>query len=56
MQKIMIIEDDPVIRDELALLLSNEGYLAAAVTEFTNVALQVSEYNPKWKIRRTWSA
>ena len=26
MQKIMIIEDDPAIRDELALLLENEGY------------------------------
>jgi len=46
MHKIMIIEDDPVIRDELALLLSNEGYRAAAVTEFTNVAMQVSEYSP----------
>jgi len=46
MQKIMIIEDDPVIRDELALLLSNEGYRTAAVTEFTNVAMQVSEYSP----------
>jgi len=46
MQKIMIIEDDPVIRDELSLLLSNEGYQAAAVTEFTNIAMQVSEYSP----------
>ena len=26
MQKILIIEDDPVIRDELSLLLTNEGY------------------------------
>jgi len=46
MQKIMIIEDDPVIRDELALLLSNEGYRTVAVTEFTNVAMQVSDCNP----------
>ncbi len=46
MQKIMIIEDDSVIRDELALLLSNEGYQTVAVTEFTNVAVQVSDYNP----------
>ena len=42
----MVIEDDPVIRDELALLLSNEGYQAAVVTEFTNVAIQVSEHDP----------
>ncbi len=46
MQKIMIIEDDPVIRDELALLLSNEGYQTVAVTEFTNVAMQISDCNP----------
>lgn len=46
MQKIMIIEDDPVIRDELALLLSNEGYRTIAVTEFTNVAMQVSDCDP----------
>ncbi len=46
MQKIMIIEDDPVIRDELALLLSNEGYQTIAVTEFTNVAMQVADCNP----------
>jgi len=46
MPKIMIIEDDPVIRDELALLLSNEGYQAATVTEFVNIAMQVSDCNP----------
>jgi len=46
MQKIMIIEDDPVIRDELALLLSNEGYRTAAVTKFVDVATQVLEYEP----------
>ncbi len=46
MQKIMIIEDDPVIRDELALLLSNEGYQTVAVTEFTNVAMQILNCNP----------
>ena len=46
MQKIMIVEDDPVIRDELALLLSNEGYQTIAIAEFTNVAAQVSEHDP----------
>ena len=29
MQKIMIIEDDPLIREELSLLLENEGYRAS---------------------------
>ncbi|MCM1044827.1 MAG: response regulator transcription factor [Candidatus Gastranaerophilales bacterium] len=46
MHRILIIEDDPVIRDELALLLSNEGYQTLAVTKFSNAAMQVSEYNP----------
>ncbi len=46
MQKIMIVEDDPVIRDELALLLTNEGYRAVAATGFTNVATQVSDCSP----------
>jgi len=46
MEKIIIIEDDPAIREELALLLSNEGYRVAAVTEFTNVVTQVLEDSP----------
>lgn len=41
MQKIIIIEDDPAIREELALLLGNEGYQALPVTEFSGVAEQV---------------
>lgn len=46
MQKILIVEDDSVIRDELALLLSNEGYQAITVTDFANISMQVSEYSP----------
>ena len=46
MQKIMIIEDDGVIRDELSLLLENEGYQAVAVSDFTEVAGQVGEQQP----------
>lgn len=46
MQKIIIIEDDPVIREELALLLFNEGYQTVVVTEFTNVAMQVLKGKP----------
>ena len=37
MRKIMIVEDDPAIREELALLLENEGYQALAVTDFGDV-------------------
>lgn len=47
MQTIMIIEDDPAIRNELTLLLMNEGYQAAAVTNFTQAAAQVSAVSPE---------
>lgn len=46
MQKIMIIEDDPAIRDELALLLGNEGFAPLPVTDFTQVAGQVAAKAP----------
>ena len=46
MPKIMIIEDDKTVRDELALLLKNEGYQPIAVTVFENILTQVSELNP----------
>ena len=46
MQKILIIEDDPAIRDELALLLTNEGYQTAAVTEFAGVPGQIQQAAP----------
>lgn len=46
MQKIMIIEDDAVIRDELALLLNNEGYRALVITVFEKVAEQVTRFDP----------
>lgn len=46
MQKILIIEDDPAIRDELSLLLANEGYQTAAVTEFSSVPAQVQRAAP----------
>lgn len=42
MKKIMIIEDDDAIREELALLLKNEGYLPLAVTDYANIPEQVS--------------
>lgn len=45
MQKIMIIEDDPTIRNELTLLLKNEGYHPIPVTDFQNIPKQI-EKNP----------
>lgn len=46
MQKIMIIEDDPAIREELALILENEGYTPLVITEFTDVASQAAQERP----------
>lgn len=46
MQKIMIIEDDPAIREELILILTNEGYSALAITDFLQVLEQISSTNP----------
>lgn len=46
MQTIMLIEDDPAIREELELLLGNEGYRVLAVTDFSRAAVQVREEAP----------
>ena len=47
MQKIMIIEDDPSIRNELSLLLENEGYQAVPITDFTQIMEQVQISAPQ---------
>jgi DNA-binding response OmpR family regulator len=46
MQKIMIIEDDPAIREELALLLENEGYTALVIKRFTDIPAQAARERP----------
>ena len=46
MQKIMIIEDDPMTRDELVLLLKNESYRPIPVTDFTDILNQVQTHAP----------
>lgn len=46
MQKIMIVEDDPAVREELALLLENEGYRPFSVTDFENVSAQAEQIGP----------
>lgn len=46
MKRILIIEDDPAIREELAFLLENEGYCPLPVTEYTDIAGQARESRP----------
>ena len=41
MKTILIIDDDAAIREELALLLTNEGYRVETVTEWTDIPEQV---------------
>lgn len=46
MQQIMIIEDDSAIREELTLLLENEGYRPLPVEDFTDIAEQTAQCRP----------
>ncbi len=46
MQTIMIVEDDPVIREELAFLLENENYQVLPVTDFETFPEQVYSARP----------
>lgn len=46
MQKIMIIEDDSAIREELVLLLKNEGYCPFPVEDFTDIPKQAKQLCP----------
>ena len=46
MQTIMIVEDDPVIREELAFLLENENYRTLTVTDFETIPEQVRLARP----------
>ena len=41
MKRIMIIEDETSLRDELSLLLKNAGYEPIAVTDYNNVSEQM---------------
>lgn len=46
MQKIMIIEDAPVIREELQLFLTHYGYDVEAPAEFTTIIDQIKDRQP----------
>ena len=46
MPKIMIIEDDRAVREELTLLLKNEGYIPIPVTSFQDIVQQIKEDDP----------
>ena len=45
MKKIMIIEDETALRDELSVLLQNAGYEPLCVTDYSNVSEQMKSAN-----------
>lgn len=46
MKKIMIVEDDEVIKDELSELLKNSSYLVESVKKFEKAKEEIFKYNP----------
>lgn len=46
MKKIMIVEDDEVINDELSELLKNSSYLVESVKNFEKAKEEIFKYNP----------
>lgn len=46
MKRILIIEDEELIRDELATLLSNANYLVECIIDFSNPVEQIKSIQP----------
>lgn len=46
MQKILIVEDDEKLRDELQIFLNNNGYKAESLTTFENTINDILKINP----------
>ena len=46
MEKILIIEDDKVIREELSILLTNNNYAVSNTTDFLNIEKVIENIKP----------
>ncbi|HIR58909.1 MAG TPA: response regulator transcription factor [Candidatus Onthousia excrementipullorum] len=46
MERILIIEDDKTIREELSILLTNNNYNVSSIEEFLNIEKYLKEINP----------
>lgn len=46
MRRLLVIEDDKRIRDELCVLLERNGYEAVALTDLSDVAEQILSSSP----------
>ena len=47
MQKILIVEDDEKLRNELVIFLNNNGYESISLNSFDNTLNDILEINPK---------
>ena len=45
-KKILVIEDEPLIRDELTTILSNSGYSVDGIADFSNPVEQIKSAQP----------
>ena len=46
MKQIAVVEDEPLMREELALMLRKAGYEAIEIREFDHVAEQLEQISP----------
>lgn len=46
MKKIAVVEDEPLMREELVSILKKAGYEAEAITDFENAFLRLTELSP----------
>ena len=46
MKRIAVVEDEPLMREELALMLRKAGYEAMELREFAHAAEQLEEISP----------
>ena len=46
MEKILIIEDDKTIREELYILLTNNNYDVSSIEEFLNIEKSIKDISP----------
>ena len=52
MSRILVVEDDEVLRNELIELLRNEGYAAEYISTFSDTAGQIIKSKHYLKIRQ----
>ena len=50
MKQIAVVEDEPLMREELALMLRKAGYKAIEIREFDHVAEQLEQISPDQRI------